>query len=83
MTQNLTYNQIYKLVMQMPMYEKEQLRQDLNRIYEESKENSQPYTIEEVRGMVAEAEADIEAGRCCTAEQGWERLKKDYPWLRE
>lgn len=47
----LTYDQIHSLVMQMPLYEKEQLRRDLNRIYEESRDNSRPYTIEEVRGL--------------------------------
>lgn len=79
----LTYDQIHSLVMQMPLYEKEQLRRDLNRIYEESRDNSRPYTIEEVRGFVSEAEEDIEAGRFCTAEEGRRKIEEKFPWLKE
>lgn len=79
----MTYDQIYGLVMDMPMYEREQLRLDLNRMYGEARENSRPYTLEEVRGFVSEAEADIEAGRYCTADEGMKRMEEKFPWLKD
>ena len=40
-------------------------------------------SVEEINEMVREAETDIAAGRCCTAEEGWKKLEEEFPWLKD
>ena len=74
-----TYQQVYGLAMQLSHDYRLRL---LDSLYEEE-DVMEPYTPEEIHDMVREAEADIVAGRCCTAEEGWEKLEKEFPWLRD
>lgn len=79
----MTYEQIHSLVMQMPMTEKELLRQDLNRLFDDTREETRPYTVEELQQFAAEGLADYRAGRYCTAEEGWKDLEEKFPWLKD
>lgn len=49
----------------------------------ESKNYPEPYTVEELRSRIAEAEADIFAGRTLDPEDVEAELEKKYPWLCE
>ena len=58
-----TYSQVYGMAMQLTPEERMRLLEELNRPFNEALDNSRPYTVEEVRCMVAEAEADIKAAQ--------------------
>ena len=49
----------------------------------ETRNYPEPYTEEELRSRVAEAEEDIFAGRTIPAEEMEKRLEEKYPWLCE
>ena len=80
-TLKLNYKQVYNLAMQLSIDQQEKLARALTSSFEEAREASRPYTVEEVRGFMREAEADIEAGRYCTAEEGMRRMDEKFPWL--
>lgn len=82
-TLKLNYTQVRNLATQLSMKDIGRLSRELASIYDEARENSRPYTIEEVRTFAAEAEADIKAGRVCTAEEGWSKLESKFPWLKD
>lgn len=81
-TLKLNYSQIYKLATQLSTKDMERLSMELAAICDEARENSRPYTVEEVKAFACVAEEDIKAGRVCTAEEGWNRLETKFPWLK-
>ena len=77
----LNYKQVYNLAMQLSIDQQKKLAQALTSSFEEAREMSRPYTVEEVQRFAREAEADIDAGRYCTAEEGMRQIDSKFPWL--
>ena len=75
-----TYQQVYGMVMQLSPDDRLRLRESL---WNDENKELKPYTVEEIHEMVREAETDIAAGRCCTAEEGWKKLEEEFPWLKD
>ena len=71
------------MAMQLSPSDRLRLRDSLYDIEEEEDMKLKPYTMEEIHDMVREAEADIAAGRCCAAEEGWKKLEEEFPWLKD
>lgn len=80
-TLKLNYSQIYKLATQLSIKDIGRLSQELASVYNEARENSRPYTVEEVCAFAHDAEEDIKYGRTCSAKEGWEQMESKYPWL--
>ena len=41
-----------------------------------------PYTVEEINAWIDEAETELEAGECLTAEEANQEVREALPWLK-
>ena len=49
---------------------------------EEEEEHLTPYTMEEINAWIDEAETELEAGECLTAEEANQEVREALPWLK-
>lgn len=82
-TLKLNYSQIYKLATQLSTKDMERLSMELAAICDEARENSRPYTVEEVKARARKSMEDIKAGRTHDVDILFNRVDNNHPWLCE